>query len=217
MKKITLLSILFVLSLHLFANEDMILQVLTEGYSVTVIEFEDGDVIKLFDVASGDHILSKTHNYIDLSQLPSGEYLLENSKGQSTIIQRLELDLFVIEERVLGTDYVVTDTIEHDENNGDTSEVEMASLLSSSDPLKITRVGSTITVNDFHEGDKIKLFEIKNTVHILTKTTNKIDLSQIAPGKYFIENSTNGRIAIVSKVKEEPTEEYNDMATVDMD
>ena len=55
---------------------------------MTVLDFEEGDVIKLFEVKNTVHILSKTINVVDLSQLPAGIYFLENNKGESVVLEK---------------------------------------------------------------------------------------------------------------------------------
>ena len=91
MKVIALIFSLF-LSISIFANADNTLAVYQDGLAVEVVDFEEGDKLKLFEVETGDHILSKSYSRIDLSQLPIGSYLLENNQGQSIVINRQEED-----------------------------------------------------------------------------------------------------------------------------
>ena len=94
MKSIVFFLISVFLVSNIYANDtDLSLEVEKEGLIVSVVNFEEGDKIKLFDVESGDHILSKTHSDIDLSQLPVGLYLLENTHGQSVVIERFEEEI----------------------------------------------------------------------------------------------------------------------------
>ncbi|MBP2834207.1 hypothetical protein J8281_18565 [Aquimarina sp. U1-2] len=201
-------SILYFLSLFLimkcFANSnDETLVVEKDGFVVEVVDFEDGDKIKLFEIETGDHILSKTHAQIDLSQLPVGSYLLENNEGKSVVIDRLEKDLrvdgaisaihndFLLEQDskrslIPANINVEQEFIQYYEN-------------SETDLLEIEREGDLITVVNFEEGDKIKLFEVKNTVHVLSKTSNFVDLSQLPAGVYVLENN-KGESVVVEKL-----------------
>lgn len=191
------------LFLSSYANDlDQILEVEMEGLVVVVVDFQDGDKIKLFEVESGDHVLSKTHGEIDLSQLPMGSYLLENNEGESVVIERLEEEIniagalenvetnFVLENDSkrahVPTEINVEQEFIHYYENAETNLLE------------ITREGDFVTVVDFEEGDKIKLFEVKNTVHILSKTTNYVDLSQLPAGVYVLENN-KGESVVVEK------------------
>ncbi|EZH72927.1 hypothetical protein ATO12_22625 [Aquimarina atlantica] len=202
MKSIACFFSLF-LFLNSYANDlDQILEVEKEGLVVVVVDFQDGDKIKLFEVESGDHILSKTHGEIDLSQLPMGSYLLENNQGQSVVIVRMEEDINIegaIEN--VESDFVV----EYDSERANMpSEVNVEEEFvhyyenSETNLLEITREGDFVTVVNFEEGDKIKLFEVKNTVHILSKTTNFVDLSQLPVGVYVLENN-RGESVVVEK------------------
>ncbi len=206
MKIITLLfSLLFLTSLNARVDGDG-LNIEREGLIIVVIDFEEGDKIKLFEVETGDHILSKTRGQIDLSQLPSGKYLLENNKGESVVIEKTDTDIFVEEE--LGTDYIVAKDSEYAVPSSISVEEQLENFYVASelDPLYINREGDIITVIDFEEGDLIKLFEIKNTVHVLSKTVGTVDLSQLPVGKYVLENN-KGQSTIIEKF-EEKEEEY---------
>ncbi|WP_109097665.1 hypothetical protein [Aquimarina sp. AU58] len=211
-------SIAYFFSLFLFlssyANDlDQILEVEKEGLVVVVVDFQDGDKIKLFEVESGDHILSKTHGEIDLSQLPMGSYLLENNQGESVVIVRMEEDINIegaIEN--VESNFVV----EYDSKRADMpSEVNVEEEFvhyyenSETNLLEITRDGNFVTVVNFEEGDKIKLFEVKNTVHVLSKTTNFVDLSQLPVGVYVLENN-RGESVVVEKYVD------NDVLVADM-
>ncbi|MEW7292636.1 hypothetical protein [Aquimarina sp. 2304DJ70-9] len=200
-------SIAYIFSLLFFvasyANDnDQTLEVEKDGLLVMVMNFEEGDKIKLFEVETGDHILSKTHNEIDLSQLPMGSYLLENSEGKSIVIQRLEDELnidgvfdIVNDEFVLERDserVYVSSEVDVEEEFVNYYEHTQTGL------LEITRDGDIVTVVDFVEGDKIKLFEVKDTVHILSKTEGYVDLSQLPTGVYVLENN-KGESVVVEK------------------
>ncbi|WP_132066043.1 MULTISPECIES: hypothetical protein [Aquimarina] len=213
MKSIACFFSLF-LFLTSYANDlDQILEVEKEGLVVVVVDFQDGDKIKLFEVESGDHILSKTHGEIDLSQLPMGSYLLENNQGESVVIVRMEEDINIegaIEN--VESNFVV----EYDSERADMpSEVNVEEEFvhyyenSETNLLEITREGNFVTVVNFEEGDKIKLFEVKNTVHILSKTTNFVDLSQLPVGVYVLENN-RGESVVVEKYVD------NDVLVADM-
>ncbi|PKV52320.1 hypothetical protein ATE84_4431 [Aquimarina sp. MAR_2010_214] len=202
MKSVACFFSLF-LFLSSYANDlGQILEVEMEGLVVVVVDFQDGDKIKLFEVESGDHILSKTHGEVDLSQLPIGSYLLENSEGESIVIERLEEAIniagalenveadFVLENdskrALIPAEIDVEQEFVHYYENAETNLLE------------ITREGDFVTVVGFEEGDKIKLFEVKNTVHILSKTTNFVDLSQLPAGVYVLENN-KGESVVVEK------------------
>ncbi len=194
-----LISIFFVG--NICANDtDQSLEVEKEGLVVSVVNFEEGDKIKLFDVESGDHILSKTHGDIDLSQLPIGMYLLENTHGQSVMIERFEEEIQI--EGVLETansDFVLErDSVRADMPSKVNEEDEFINYYENTqrDLLAIEREGDVITVVDFEEGDVIKLFEVKNTVHILSKTINVVDLSQLPAGIYFLENNKGESVVL---------------------
>ncbi|WP_152538643.1 hypothetical protein [Aquimarina macrocephali] len=202
MKSIACFFSLF-LFLSSYANDlDQILEVEMEGLVVVVVDFQEGDKIKLFEVESGDHVLSKTHGEIDLSQLPMGAYLLENSEGESVVIERLEeaINITGAIENV-ETDFV----LENDSKRAYVpAEIDVEQEFihyyenAETNLLEITRDGDFVTVVGFEEGDKIKLFEVKNTVHILSKTTNFVDLSQLPVGVYVLENN-KGESVVVEK------------------
>ncbi len=199
--KLIVCSLSLFLSIAGYSNDDD-LTVEKDGLVVEVIDFKEGDKLKLFEIETGDHILSKTHGQIDLSQLPVGSYLLENNEGKSIVIDRLEEELnvdgaisaihndFLIErdsKRVyMPADINVEQEYVHYYENAETNL------------LAIEREGDVITVIDFVEGDKIKLFEVKNTVHILSKTSNFVDLSQLPIGVYVLENN-KGESVVVEK------------------
>ncbi len=196
-------TILYILGLFLslgaYANDE-ILTVEKDGLVVEVVDFQEGDKLKLFEIETGDHILSKTRAQIDLSQLPVGAYLLENSEGKSVVIDRLEEELkvdgainaihndFLLERdsrRIyMPAEIDVEKEYVHYYENAETNL------------LAIEREGDLITVVDFIEGDKIKLFEVKNTVHILSKTSNFVDLSQLPEGIYVLENNRGESVVI---------------------
>ena len=200
MKTITLLFSLF-LSLVCIAKDDNGLVVKQDGLVVEVMDFEEGDKLKLFEVETGDHILSKSYSHIDLSQLPVGSYILENNQGQSVVIDRLEEEL-MIEGAVFAQDenFEVEDSMMADA--GESTDVEEGFIKnyvnSNQNQLDIHRDGDIVTVLNFEEGDKLKLFEVKDTVHVLSKTTNVIDLSLLPVGVYLLENN-NGDSVIVEK------------------
>ncbi|GAA3514507.1 hypothetical protein GCM10022393_30580 [Aquimarina addita] len=204
--RILLLFFTFLITLNTTAAnfEDDALEVVQEGLIVTVVNFEEGDKIKLFELETGVHILSKTIDQVDLSLLPIGKYLLENSQGKSAVIEKTDLEIII--EESLGTDFIVdTDsefTSYNEVNIGE--ELENYYAPSESNELLIARDGDLITVVDFEEGDKIKLFEVKNKVHVLSKTTGKIDLSQLASGRYLIEDN-HGKFIQIEKEEEVTT------------
>ncbi|QKX05929.1 hypothetical protein HN014_13775 [Aquimarina sp. TRL1] len=198
-----LITLFFVTNFYAFSDNN--LQVEFDGLTVVVVNFEEGDKIKLFEVETGDHVLSKTRGQIDLSQLPIGKYLLENNEGRSIVIERGEDEIYLEEEDVLGTDYMVAEDSERATDLGDMNTAEELNNFyasTDSDELEISREGDIITVVDFEEGDMIKLFEIKNTVHVLSKTTRTIDLSQLPFGRYVLENN-RGKAIVIEKIKEE--------------
>ncbi len=211
MKLVALIFSLF-LSLSILANNENDLTVEQDGLIVEVIDFEDGDKLKLFEVETGDHILSKSYARIDLSQLPVGSYLLENNQGQSIIIDRLEEELmidgaiiaeaddFLTEEKTVEENYVAEEVAVDQEVNIEEEFVKYH-IESQKNLLSIHREGNMITVIDFEEGDKLKLFEVKDTIHVLSKTTNVIDLSQLPVGVYVLENN-KGNSVIVEKFTE---------------
>ena len=196
MKKITLSIFSLILSVCAFATEgeEKELKIETEGYAVTVVDFKDGDEIKLFEAETGTHILSKTRGFIDLSQLPNGTYILENTNGKSTTLERTEIELYIAPP--LGSAFVVEDNAS-EELPEEELEEELR-LLKNRKAIDIKQEGNIVTVVDFKEGDAIKLFEIKDTVHVLTKTSGVIDLTQLEVGKYFIENK-EGAVALIEK------------------
>ncbi len=205
--RVTALFFSLFLSIISFANNDNGLIVEQNGLIIEVMYFEEGDKLKLFEVETGDHILSKSYSHIDLSQLPVGSYLLENNQGKSIVIDRLEEELmidgaieketenFFVEENDLAEETAV--------DQGVTIEQEFVHhyINSQKNQLSIEREGDMITVVDFEEGDKLKLFEVKDTVHILSKTTNIVDLSQLPVGLYVLENS-EGESVVVEKFTE---------------
>lgn len=196
-----LFTFLFTLNSISANSEDEVLQVVQEGLTITVVNFKDGDKIKLFELETGVHILSKTIDQVDLSLLPLGKYLLENNEGKSAVIEKTDNDIII---ESLGTNFIVEVDSEFTtyEEVGLGKELESYYAPSESNELFVSREGDLITVVDFKEGDKIKLFEVKNKVHVLSKTTGEIDLSQLAAGKYLLEDN-NGKFIQIEKVEEE--------------
>ncbi|MDY8134103.1 hypothetical protein [Aquimarina sp. 2201CG5-10] len=203
-----ILGLLFFFNANAFCADDT-LRIERDGLVVSVVDFQEGDKLKLFEVESGDHILSKTRGQIDLSMLPVGKYLLENSEGKSVVIEKTN-EALVLEE-ALGDEYVVSDS-ERDMNGSADLAEELGNYYvnSESNILNIEREGDIITVVDFAEGDKIKLFEVKYTVHILSKSVGIVDLSQLPVGKYVLENN-KGESIVVEKFEEELNEEYSEV------
>ncbi|WP_299245643.1 hypothetical protein [uncultured Aquimarina sp.] len=205
MKVITLIFSLF-LSISISANTNNALAVYQDGLTVEVVDFEEGDKLKLFELETGDHILSKSYSRIDLSQLPIGSYLLENNQGQSIVIDRQEEKLMIEGAVILQEEEFVVeegDSIALDENvEVITEDVTVEDYISPKEnQLTIQREGSLVVVLNFEEGDKLKLFEVKDTIHVLSKTTNVIDLSQLPVGVYLLENS-KGDSVIIEKFTE---------------
>ncbi len=197
MKALLYIFCLLFLNLSYAKNEDNNLQITRQGLTVVVVNFKEGDKIKLFEVETGDHVLSKTRGELDLSQLPSGAYLLENNEGKSVVIEKTDDDIIFDEE--LGTEYVVQDSevgVIKDITLG--KELEDFYIRRETNPLYIERDGDLVIVTDFEEGDVIKLFELKNTVHVLSKTVGVVDLSQLPSGKYVLENN-KGQSVIINK------------------
>ena len=178
------------------------LQVEKEGFIVSVIDFQEGDEIKLFEAETMVHVLSKTRGQVDLSMLPPGKYLLENNEGKSVIIEKGAEELIV--EQALTDDYVVQDSqwVDNKENYNTAEELNTYYTDTDSNLLDISREGDKIIVLDFEEGDKIKLFEVKNTVHILTKSSYTVDLSQLPDGVYVLENN-RGKSIVVEKFSDD--------------
>ncbi|RZT00272.1 hypothetical protein [Aquimarina brevivitae] len=179
------------------------LKVEKEGFIVSVVDFQEGDKIKLFEAETMVHILSKTRGQVDLSMLPIGKYLLENNEGRSVIIEKSENDL-VVEQGMLTDEYVVANDSEYvkDGDYDTAEELETYYTDNEADLLNITREGDKITVVDFEAGDEIKLFEVKNTVHVLTKSIRHVDLTQLPDGVYVLKNN-RGQSVVVEKFSED--------------
>ncbi|WP_271782038.1 hypothetical protein [Aquimarina algiphila] len=204
--------IAYIFSLFLFLNSyandmDQSLEVEMDGLVVMVVDFQEGDKIKLFEVETGDHVLSKTHGEIDLSQLPMGSYLLENNEGRSVVIERLEEEISI--EGVIEhseTDFVLENDNERTFVPADINvEQEFIHYYENAETnlLAVEREGDIVKVIDFEDGDKIKLFEVKNTVHVLSKTTNYVDLSQLPAGVYVLENDRGDSVVLEKFVDED--------------
>ncbi|WP_299606675.1 hypothetical protein [uncultured Aquimarina sp.] len=206
--KVTALIFSLFLSLTIFANEDNKLTVQQDGMTIEVLNFEDGDKLKLFELESGDHILSKSYSFIDLSQLPIGSYVLENNEGKSVIIDRQEEEL-IIDGAVVSIeeDFVVeADSELVAEEDVNVEEEFINTYVNKNDNLlAIERNGDVIEVIDFEDGDKLKLFEVKDTVHVLSKTTNVIDLSQLPVGLYVLENSKGASVIVEKFIESQNT------------
>ncbi len=201
--KVTALFFSLFLSISIFANVEDTLSVYQDGLVVEVADFEDGDKLKLFELETGTHILSKSYSRVDLSQLPVATYLLENNEGKSIVIDRLEEEL-VIDGGVILQDreFAVEENSENvvvDNEEMPAEEMSLEDYISPKEnQLAIQREGNIIVVLDFEDGDKLKLFEVKDTIHVLSKTTNIVDLSQLPTGVYLLENS-KGDSVIVEK------------------
>jgi len=199
----TMRTLTFIFSLLFLTNlnaciEDDSLEILKEGFVVVVVDFNEGDKIKLFEVETGDHILSKTIGQVDLSQLPLGKYLLENNEGKSIVIEKTDLDIVI--DDMLGMDYMVASDSKSMPVNDMSIEEELEDYYSTAErnPLEISREGDLITVLGFEDGDKIKLFEVIDRVHVLSKTTQIVDLTQLEAGKYILENN-KGQSVVIEK------------------
>ncbi|TYP70864.1 hypothetical protein [Aquimarina intermedia] len=204
MKTTLLLLSLILFTQNIVANSDgeKVLQIEKDGMIINVVNFEEGDKIKLFEVETGEHILSKTRGQIDLSFLPVGRYLVENNEGLSVVVERTDDELAI--EDYLTNDFVAVDNANVDEIA--TFEDEYKTLLTHTSRLEISQKGNIVNILNFEEGDKIKLFEVKNIVHILTKTTPKIDLELLSAGRYLIENN-RGFAVVIEKVDKEEEEQ----------
>lgn len=178
------------------------LQIEKEGFIVSVVDFQEGDEIKLFEAETMVHVLSKTRGQVDLSMLPVGKYLLENNEGKSVIIEKGDQELIV--DQALTDEYVVNDSQFVDNKESYTTAEELNTYYTDTDSnlLDISREGDKITVLDFEEGDRIKLFEVKNTVHILTKSSYTVDLSQLPDGVYVLKNN-RGKSIVVEKFSDD--------------
>ncbi len=201
MKSILLYTLSLLLFINSYANDDdQTLTVEKDGLVVMVVDFQEGDKLKLFEIETGDHVLSKTRGQIDLSQLPVGSYLLENNEGKSVVIDRLEEELNVDGViNAIHNDFLVEQDSKRALVPADIDvEKEFIKYYDNAETnlLAIEREGDFITVVDFEEGDKIKLFEVKNTVHILSKTSNFVDLSQLPAGVYVLENSRGDAVVV---------------------
>ncbi|MBW1295568.1 hypothetical protein [Aquimarina litoralis] len=90
MKKLVLIFSLMYATV-LFGNNgnDESLIVKRNGNIITVVNFKDGDKVKLFELRTGKIITYKTKRGIfDLSQLPEGKYLLINRDGRKVIVEK---------------------------------------------------------------------------------------------------------------------------------
>ena len=199
------IALLLVIHTTVFANtEKEELEIQQEGQVVTIVDFEEGDQIKVFETATGVHILSKQRGQIDLSQLPEGSYTIIDNNGRTIevinnseeiITNTLSISTEVIEDAPL---LEQEEIIEAEVIDNNTSESTNISAFNS---LEVLQEGNHITIVDFEEGDKIKVFEYKDNIHVLTKKVDTVDLSQLPSGKYLIENSKN-QIALVEKIEE---------------
>jgi len=207
--KVTALLFSLFLSISIFANVDKGLAVYQDGLTVEVVDFVEGDKLKLFELETGDHILSKSYSLIDLSQLPIGYYLLENNEGRSIIIERQEETLLIDGEVIAQEENLVVEaddsqiiTLEEEEQGMDVEQDFInTQMVENKNSLTIQRDGDVVEVLNFEDGDKLKLFEVKDTIHVLSKTTNVIDMSQLPVGLYLLENN-NGDSVIIEKFTE---------------
>ncbi|MDH7444442.1 hypothetical protein [Aquimarina sp. 2201CG14-23] len=94
MKKLLLIFSLFcatVLFGNNWSDEDLIVS--RNGDIITVVDFKDGDKVKLFELRTGKIITYKTKRGIfDLSQLPIGKYLLIDKKGRKVVVEKKFVD-----------------------------------------------------------------------------------------------------------------------------
>jgi len=81
-------------------SQTNLLAIEREGNMITIVDFEEGDTLKLFEVRNTVHVLSKTSNYVDMTQLPVGVYVLENDRGDSVVIEK-----FAESESIMAADY----------------------------------------------------------------------------------------------------------------
>lgn len=197
--KTKLLFLSLLLSAHIFATDNEDLNVEKKGLSIEVVDFEDGDKLKLFEINTGDHVLSKSYSQVDLSQLPEGTYLLEDNHGKSIQIDKKADALYIDESLVSYQEKVefVTDAEFATEEEIATMHRELGKSSGEAGRfLEVQRIGNIIKVLNFETGDKLKLFQIKDNTHILTKTIDTIDLSDLPHGSYLLENK-KGLTAII--------------------
>ncbi|SEL81227.1 hypothetical protein SAMN04487910_3330 [Aquimarina amphilecti] len=98
MKKLLLIFSLMYATV-LFGNNgnDESLIVKRTGNIITVVDFKDGDKVKLFELRTGRIITYKTKRGIfDLSQLPAGKYLLVDKDGRKVIVEKLSNPEFCV-------------------------------------------------------------------------------------------------------------------------
>lgn len=196
------IALLLVTSTTLFAStEKEELEIQQEGQVVTIVNFEEGSKIKVFETATGIHILSKKRGQVDLSQLPEGSYTIIDTYGRT--IQIVNDGEEVVESTPTNTIEVVEDAPEVIENNVENTFENEEYANHSGDrfaSLEVAREGNTITVTNFEDGDEIKVFEFQGKIHVLTKKSDSVDLTQLPEGKYLFENNKN-QIAIVEKME----------------
>lgn len=212
-----LVIILLSSNLYAFSGDDD-LKVRKEGNEVIIVNFKDGDKIKLFELETGYHILTKRRGRIDLSQLPNGKYKIVDNHGKYAEIEKTDLDI-VTNDEPLGSDFVVEEDAplyNGDEDEVDTAEeLELYYYMLEFNPLEIEQEGNMVTILDFEAGDIIKVFEFQSKNHVITKYEHFLDLTSLPEGRYLLENNHN-QIAVVERIEIiEEDQEQSDVLIAD--
>ncbi len=88
MKKVILILCLLCNVIGAYAhNEEDKLKVVTSGRTISVVNFEEGSKIKLFEYRTDEIVLVKRRGEIDFTQLEEGEYVLVNEKGYKVLVE----------------------------------------------------------------------------------------------------------------------------------
>jgi len=92
MKKILIMTCsILCMAIQGYANDnpDERLEIVHTGSIIQVVDFQEGDTLRLFEFATADIVVKKTYGEIDFFQLAEGRYVLENTTGESVLIEYL--------------------------------------------------------------------------------------------------------------------------------
>ena len=194
MKNILLFIFTILFYSNLLANDDKNKLVIQQDDKVvTVLNFKEGDTLKLYEQVSNLHVLTSVSNKIDLSNLPVNNYYLVDHLGRKANLSNGVVNISE-EEKYNNSE---SEKNENVNNNWTVAKVPELLGVNYNGNLKIKKDNNFIEVLDFKEGENLKLFELNGFVHVLTKSRKVIDFSQLNSGKYLLENSDTGNNILI--------------------
>ncbi len=89
MKKVIIVICFICVAIQGYANDNLSekLEISHTGSIVNIVDFQEGDTLRLFEFTTADIVLKKTYGEIDFFQLAEGRYVLENTEGKKVLIE----------------------------------------------------------------------------------------------------------------------------------